>query len=47
MDNINYYMYYWASQVVLVIKNLSANAEDVMRDVHISWAGNILWRRAQ
>ena len=33
MDNINYYMYYWASQVVLVIKNLSANAEDVIRDV--------------
>ena len=35
----------WASQVVLVVKNLSANAGDVRRGFD-PWIGRIPWRRA-
>ena len=36
----------WASQVVLVVKNMPANAGDV-RDGFDPWVGMIPWRRAQ
>ena len=35
---------YWASQVALVVKNLSANTEEV-RDGLDSWVEKIPWRR--
>ena len=35
-----------ASQVVLVVKNLSANAGDIKRLGFDPWVGKIPWRRA-
>ena len=35
---------YWASQVVLVVKNLPASAGDI-RDMFDPWVGKIPWRR--
>ena len=36
----------WASQVVLVVKNLPANAGDIMRLRFDPWVGKIHWRSA-
>ena len=43
----NYILCYWAPQVMLVVKNLPANAGDI-RDVGLvnPWIGKIPWRRA-
>jgi len=38
-------VYIWASQMVLVVKNLSANAGDKRRGFN-PWVGTIPWRRA-
>ena len=39
--------YVWASQVVLVVKNLPASAGDVKRHGFDHWVGKIPWRRVQ
>ena len=39
-------MYLLGSQVVLVIKNLPANAEDIIRHGFNPWVRKIPWRRA-
>ena len=39
-------MLFWASQVVLVVKNLPANAGDVKRHGLEPWVRKIPWRRA-
>ena len=39
------FMFLWASQVVLVVKNLPVSAGDV-RDVDLGRVGKIPWRRA-
>ena len=36
----------WASQVALVVKNLTANVGDCMRHRFDPWAGEIPWRKA-
>ena len=36
----------WASQVVLVVKNPTAKAGDIMRGGFDTWVGKIPWRRA-
>ena len=44
---IRQYVWYWASQVVLVLKNPFANARE-LRDMGFDpWVGKIPWRRAQ
>ena len=35
----------WAFQVVLVVKNLPANAENIVRCGFNLWVGKIPWRR--
>ena len=35
----------WASQMLLVVKNLPANAGDTKRHRFNPWVGNIPWRR--
>ena len=37
----------WASQVVLVVKNLLANAGDIKRQELSPWVGKIPWRKWQ
>ena len=39
-------IYIWAPQVVLVVKNLPANAGRYKRHVFLPWVRKILWRRA-
>ena len=39
-------LYHWASQVLLVVKNLSANARVGKRHGFDPWVGKIPWRRA-
>ena len=36
----------YASQLALVVKNLPANARDIMDTDWIPWVGRIPWRRA-
>ena len=38
-------MYLWASQVVLVVKNLPASAGDIKRYRFDPWIGKVAWRR--
>ena len=42
----NHFAIYGASYVVLVVKNLPANAEDVKKHELDPWVGNISWRKA-
>ena len=45
VEFLAHYLQLRASQVVLVVKNLPANAEDG-RDPGLTWIGKIPWRRA-